>query len=841
MYYCGEYNFTDIWVDNGINRCFYETVWSIVLVAFMTIVGSGQLATYAKYGRKIDPNFKPSAVGMVIQITIVVILMNEVMVHVILHDTTIGTRDLSGSHVVVLFSMFYVWSFSMRLLLLERNETLPRFVRGHGFALLVFWVLVFIKESLYFISWNSKIYWWNEDTVSKRVEFGLWLIRYIGIISLLILGFWAPSLPRSCAHLTTRIRKEPKSSRKESTWSGLKENIRMMIPIVWPKGSFWRQFLVFVCFIILVSGRVVNLFVPEYTKLIVDSLTPTKTESGELVPPVFRWDLILLYCLLLFMRGGGTGTTGFLNNLRAFLWIPIQQYTTRRIQLKFLRHLHSLSLRWHLERKTGEVLRTIDRGTTSINSLLGYILFNIFPTIVDVILAIMYFVLAFNYIFGIITFMCMLFYLGITILITEWRTKYRRLQNRLDNQRNQTAVDSLLNFETVKYYAASEFEIGRYDKAIHSFQLAEFKSTASLNLLSCLQNITITVGFCVGSLLCAYCVVDDIDGLKLTVGDYILFGTYITQLYGPLNWIGTYYRMIQQAFIDMENMFELLQEKPEINDLMGAPGLALHGGQIEFKDVSFSYTKERPILKNLSFTVPAGQTFALVGHSGSGKSTIVRLLFRFYDIQGGAILIDGQDISQVTQNSLQKQIGVVPQDTVLFNQDIRYNIRYGNQEAHDVDVLEAAEAADIHNRILSFPEGYDTVVGERGLKLSGGEKQRVAIARTILKNPTIVLLDEATSALDTSTERYIQASLEEICRNRTTIIVAHRLSTIIHAHQILVMKEGEIVEKGTHNELLLHGGFYKEMWKQQLQHNTDKDNGALSSTSSTGSADDGAS
>lgn len=391
--------------------------------------------------------------------------------------------------------------------------------------------------------------------------------------------------------------------------------------------------------------------------------------------------------------------------MRAFLWIPIQQYTTRRIQLKFLRHLHSLSLRWHLERKTGEVLRTIDRGTTSINSLLGYILFNIFPTIVDVILAIMYFVLAFNYIFGIITFMCMLFYLGITILITEWRTKYRRLQNRLDNQRNQTAVDSLLNFETVKYYAASDFEIGRYDKAIHSFQLAEFKSTASLNLLSCLQNITITVGFCVGSLLCAYCVVDDIDGLKLTVGDYILFGTYITQLYGPLNWIGTYYRMIQQAFIDMENMFELLQEKPEINDPMGASGLVLHGGQIEFKDVSFSYTKERPILKNLSFTVPAGQTFALVGHSGSGKSTIVRLLFRFYDIQGGAILIDGQDISQVTQVSLQKQIGVVPQDTVLFNQDIRYNIRYGNQEADDVDVLEAAEAADIHNRILSFPDG----------------------------------------------------------------------------------------------------------------------------------------
>ncbi|KAK3758018.1 hypothetical protein RRG08_006599, partial [Elysia crispata] len=475
-----------------------------------------------------------------------------------------------------------------------------------------------------------------------------------------------------------------------------------------------------------------------------------------------------------------------------------------------------LSLRWHLGRKTGEVLRVIDRGTSSINTLLSYIVFQIFPTIADVIIAIAYFITFFNYLFGIIVFCSMVVYLIVTVIITEWRTKYRRQMNLRDNEANAKAVDSLLNFETVKYYEASDWERQRYRDAILSYQKAEWNSTASLNLLNLVQNMVNTVGLAAGSLLCAWAVVHGINNLNLTVGDYVLFGTYLAQLYVPLNWLGTYYRMIQQAFIDMENMFDLLDKDLEVKDAPNAKDIELQGGKIQFKKVCFHYDPSKPILKDLSFTVPPGHTYALVGHTGSGKSTIVRLLFRFYDIQSGSIFIDGQDIKEVTQKSLRQCIGVVPQDTVLFNSDIRYNIRYGKVSASDEEVENAAQAAEIHNRILNFPQKYETVVGERGLKLSGGEKQRVAIARTLLKAPAIVLLDEATSALDTKTERSIQASLAKVCENRTTIIVAHRLSTIIHANQIIVLNEGQIMEMGTHQELLEQNGQYAEMWQSQL-------------------------
>ncbi|XP_071291216.1 ATP-binding cassette sub-family B member 6 isoform X2 [Agelaius tricolor] len=400
---------------------------------------------------------------------------------------------------------------------------------------------------------------------------------------------------------------------------------------------------------------------------------------------------------------------------------------------------------------------------------------------------------------------------ALTIFITEWRTKYRRDMNTRDNEAKSRAVDSLLNFETVKYYNAESYEVNRFNDAIVKYQVSEWKVSASLGLLNQTQNLVIGLGLLAGSLLCAYFVTEN----KLQVGDFVLFGTYIIQLYTPLNWFGTYYRMIQNSFVDMENMFELFHEEQEVKDVVNASDLRLEAGQIEFENVHFSYIDGKEILQDVSFSVMPGQTLALVGPSGSGKSTIIRLLFRFYDVQGGCIRIDGQDISQVKQASLRAHIGVVPQDTVLFNDTIANNIRYGRILATDQEVQEAARAADIHDRILSFPDGYNTQVGERGLKLSGGEKQRVAIARTILKGPHIILLDEATSALDTETERNIQASLAKVCAHRTTIVVAHRLSTVVGADQILVLKDGHIVERGRHEELLQKGGVYASMWLQQ--------------------------
>uniref|UniRef100_A0A672GPE5 ATP-binding cassette, sub-family B (MDR/TAP), member 6a n=1 Tax=Salarias fasciatus TaxID=181472 RepID=A0A672GPE5_SALFA len=429
----------------------------------------------------------------------------------------------------------------------------------------------------------------------------------------------------------------------------------------------------------------------------------------------------------------------------------------------------------------------------------------IFPTIADIVISIIYFITYFNAWFGLIVFVCMTLYLTLTIIITEWRTKYRRDMNLQDNNAKSKAVDSLLNFETVKYYNAESYEVGRFEGAILKYQASEWKTQASLAFLNQTQNLIIGSGLLAGSLLCAYFVTEG----KFQVGDFVLFGTYIIQLYTPLNWFGTYYRMIQNSFIDMESMFQLFEEEEEVKDAVNAGNLLYQLGKIEFENVYFSYVDGKEILKDVSFTVLPGQTVALVGQSGSGKSTIIRLLFRFYDVQGGCIRIDGQDISKVKQVSLRAHIGVVPQDTVLFNDTIRDNIRYGRISASDREVEEAAVAADIHDKITTFPEGYDTQVGERGLKLSGGEKQRVAIARTILKAPQIILLDEATSALDTQTERNIQASLAKVCTNRTTVVVAHRTVNT----GVLSLSP----PLGRHEELLLKGGLYADMWLKQQQ------------------------
>uniref|UniRef100_A0A6Q2Y9C7 ATP-binding cassette, sub-family B (MDR/TAP), member 6b n=1 Tax=Esox lucius TaxID=8010 RepID=A0A6Q2Y9C7_ESOLU len=484
----------------------------------------------------------------------------------------------------------------------------------------------------------------------------------------------------------------------------------LLVPYLWPRGSLLLQGQVLLCLGLLAVERVINVFVPIFSKNIVNDLSGGSSWKTLAMT-------VCVYVLLKFLQGGGAGTSGFISNLRSFLWTWVQQYTSRVVQLRLFGHLHSLSLCWHLGRQTGDVLTSVDRGTASINNLLSYIMFSILPTIADIVIAILYFVSYFSAWFGLIVFICMLLYLTLTIIMTEWRTRYRRDMNALENNAKSKAVDSLLNFETVKYYNAERYEVNCFEEAILKYQGSEWKTNASLALLNQTQNLIIGSGLLAGSLLCAYMVTEG----HFQVGDYVLFGTYIIQLYTPLNWFGTYY---------------------------SATELLLTAGKVEFENVCFI--------------------------KGTRKSTILRLLFRFFDVQGGCIRIDGQDISKVKQTSLRSYVGVVPQDTVLFSDSIGNNIRYGRVSASNQEVEEAALTADIHHKILSLPEGYETQVGERGLKLSGGEKQRVAIARTILKDPHILLLDEATSALDTQTERNIQASLSKVCAGRTTIVVAHR-------------------------------------------------------------------
>ncbi|CAG8624387.1 19709_t:CDS:10, partial [Gigaspora rosea] len=567
---------------------------------------------------------------------------------------------------------------------------------------------------------------------------------------------------------------------------------KKLIPFLWPAHDIKLQVLIVICILLLVVGRIVNALLPYQNKVLVDRLT-----AGETI-----WKDILIFVGLRFLQGD----VGILNTIQNLLWIPVGQFTTREISVKMFEHLLSLSLRFHHNRKTGEILRVQDRGVSSIVSILSSILFNIIPTLVDITIAIIYFTLAFDLFFGMIVFITMSLYIISTIIMTEWRTKYRRLTNQLDNAMEAKAVDSLLNYETVKLYAAEPFEVEQYTRAILDYQMADLKSNMTLYILNTAQNVTIQFGLLAGLLLCAV----RISKNEMSIGDFVMYLSYILQLYAPLNWFGNYYRVIQKNFVDMEKMLDLLQEPPEIKDLPQAAPLVVKKGEVVFDNVSFSYDSKVPTLKNISFSIPSGYTVALVGPSGGGKSTILRLLFRFYDVQSGRILVDGQDIRHVRQRDLRSCIGIVPQDTVLFNDTIKYNIRYSKIGATDKQVEEAASAAQIHDKILGFSEGYETKVGERGLRLSGGEKQRV--------NPQIVLLDEATSALDTRTERHIQKSLRRMTANRTTLIIAHRLSTIVHADRILVVQDGEIVERGTHLELLQQEGVYYKLWNKQLKH-----------------------
>lgn len=815
--------FAEVWSNNGISHCFMDTVGSSVCAGFLLLFGMIQLLMYRKYATRItDSSLLSRNFLYSVQLFLLFFYPMLALVRFFLNARIYVDSAVYGYMVLSTVLVCLSYPFSICLIIKERNYQLPSLpTRGHGLVLLLFWTLAFINESLAFINLRRKDWWFNLKTNKDEIEMGLFVTRYLTSLLIFVLGLKGPALAWPYGDQTPLTENSDRPT--GSAFRNAFKKLRRLIPYLWPKKDLILQLTVMVCIVLLIAGRVIKLFLPIYRKKLVDSLT--------IEPIHFRWDFVLIYVLLSFLQGGGTGTMGLFNNLRSFLWIRVQQYTTREIEVDLFRHLHNLSLRWHLQRKTGEVLRVMDRGTDSINNLLNYIIFSITPTIVDLLVAVVYFIYAFNWWFGLIVFLTMFLYILATILVTEWRTKFQRSMNLADNEQRARSVDSLLNFETVKYYGAEKYEVDAYREAILKYQKEEFRTLFTLNILNTSQNIILCLGLLCGSMLCVYLVVHH---QTLTVGDFVLFFTYLMDLYMPLNWFGTYYRAIQKNFVDMENMFDLLKEDEEVIDAPGAASLLCAGGAIEFSNVSFGYSPEKLVLRNVNFAVPAGKTVAIVGPSGAGKSTIVRLLFRFYDVQSGAILIDGQNIKLVQQQSLRKAIGVVPQDTVLFNNTIFYNIEYGKIGSSCDEVYEAARMADMHERILSFPDRYETKVGERGLRLSGGEKQRVAIARTLLKSPIIVLLDEATSALDTNTERNIQAALARVCSNRTTIIIAHRLSTIIHADEILVLKEGTIAERGRHDELVQRdGGLYAEMWMQQLK-NLD----AVNSSGGSGNEDE---
>lgn len=830
MRYCPEnITLSDIWIKHGVSICFLETVTSALTAGFILIFGLVQLGFYRRYATR--SSRPPETTLFRVQIAVHVLLVVVAVLNMLLRHLLFG-RSVLGFEVLYVSASCITWPTVLAVFLVERHFQLPTPPsHGHGVVPLITWTLAFISENLAFLSMDNEDWWFALSTPEHKVEFTFWVMRYFLTFAAFILGIKAPGINRSFENDTENLLGGSSSSQsgstrsasQGSTWKNVWTKMRTLIPYMWPKKSLGLQLRVLMCVLLLVGVRVTNVYVPIMSKKIVDALA-----GNSMAAPSFAWQLILIYVTLKLIQGGSTGSQGLLNIMRSFLWIRVQQYTKREIQLQLFSHLHNLSLRWHLSRKTGEVLRVMDRGTDSINGLLNYVVFSITPTLIDIVIAIAFFSSQFSVFFGLIVFITMALYLTLTVMVTEWRTKFRREMNQSDNEQRSQAVDSLLNFETVKYYNAEKFEIRRYHEAILKYQRTEWTTMATLNMLNFGQSFVMNGGLLAGSLLCGYLVS---EGSK-TVGDYVLFGTYILQLMGPLNWLGTLYRIIQESFVNMENMLDLLDEPCEVVDVANAPALLPSKGKIEFRDVSFSYNVDRPILKALSFVVEPGNTCAIVGPTGSGKTTIMRLLFRFYDIQDGVILLDEQNIANVTQTSLRKHIGVVPQDTVLFNDSIVSNIRYAKPNATDDEVRVASNLADIHDQITNFPEGYHTVVGERGLKLSGGEKQRVAIARTLLKAPLVILLDEATSALDSKTERTIQAALQRVCANRTTLIIAHRLSTITHANTILVLNEGQIVERGRHEDLLLkQNGLYANMWSQQSNKNKETP-GNISSSSS---------
>jgi ATP-binding cassette subfamily B protein len=582
-------------------------------------------------------------------------------------------------------------------------------------------------------------------------------------------------------------------------------------PYIWPSDRRDLQMRVVWATLLLVAAKLATVAVPFTFKWAVDALT------GEGSAPVaadswLAW-AIAAPVLMTLAYGGMRILMAVFTQLRDGIFAKVAMHAVRRLALLTFRHMHDLSLRFHLERKTGGLTRVLERGRNGIETIVRMVILQLAPTIVEVALIVVVLLYQFDWRYVAVILVTVTVYMWFTYIATEWRIGIRRRMNDSDTDANTKAIDSLLNYETVKYFVAEGRETRRYDRSMERYETASVKSYTSLTVLNAGQAVIFTCGLAATMVLCAY-------GVKAgtnTVGDFVMINAMMIQLYQPLNFMGMVYREIKQATVDIETMFAILGRDPEIRDKPEARPLHVAAGAIRFDNVEFAYEPKRPILKGISFEVPAGKTVAIVGPSGAGKSTISRLLFRFYDVTGGRILVDGQDVRDVTQQSLRAAMGVVPQDTVLFNDTIRYNIRYGRWEATDEEVEEAARLAQIDGFIRMSPHGYETEVGERGLKLSGGEKQRVAIARTILKGPPILVLDEATSALDSHTEKEIQDALDRVSKNRTTLVIAHRLSTIVAADEIIVLDQGAIVERGTHQQLLTRGGLYASMWNRQRE------------------------
>jgi len=600
-------------------------------------------------------------------------------------------------------------------------------------------------------------------------------------------GELSPHAPPSAA---TGVTNTP----QRSDWATLSR----LFPYLWEYK--WR---VIAALAFMVGAKVANVGVPVLLKNLVDAMSfkPGDVQAVLVVPVA----LLVGYGLLRL-------STSLFAELRELVFAKATEGAARRISLEVFRHLHALSLRFHLERQTGGMTRDIERGTRGVHSLISYSLYSIIPTLIEVTLVLTLLAVKFDVWFAWITVIALVFYITFTVTVTEWRTKFRREMNELDSSAHSRAIDSLLNYETVKYFNNEDFEAKRYDENLERYRKAALKSQRTLSMLNTGQQLIIAIGLVAMLYRATLGVVDG----RMTLGDLVMINAFMIQLYIPLGFLGVLYREIKQSLTDLDKMFVLMEKEREIADAPGALPLQLgNSPEVRFENVSFAYEASRPILHDVSFTIPPGKTVAVVGPSGAGKSTLSRLLFRFYDTQQGRITIAGQNIQQVTQSSVRQAIGIVPQDTVLFNDTVEYNIAYGQPGATRAQVEEAARAAHIHSFISATPKGYDTMVGERGLKLSGGEKQRVAIARTLLKNPPVMIFDEATSALDSANERAIQAELRSIAENKTTLVIAHRLSTVVDAHEILVMDAGRIIERGTHAQLLAQAGRYAAMWALQ--------------------------
>jgi len=584
--------------------------------------------------------------------------------------------------------------------------------------------------------------------------------------------------------------------------------VKSILPFLWPVNYFEMRVRVVIALAALLLGRTANVYGPIVLKDLIDALSALSVASVGVNDLALTGVLTLAatYGLMVLLPG-------LLTEIRAAVFTPVAEFAQRDFGLKTFRHLHELGMRFHLDRHTGGLSRAVERGQRALQQTTGLFAFNIAPTLFEILIVSVYLGTAYSSKYVLVILGAVVGYIGFTVMFTEWRTRFRREMVKQESRANTIGVDSLLNFETVKYFGNEQYEADRYNDALIHYMHSAVKSQNTLGMLNGGQ-LVVRVLCQVVILIMA---INDYATGALTIGEVVMLNTFMLQLFIPLGFLGSSYRMIRQALVDLEYVFQLHDLTPEIQDIESAQPLKVASGTVSFEGVRFAYEPERPLIDHLSFDIPAGQMTAVVGASGAGKSTLARLLYRFYDLQGGRICIDGQDISLVQQKSLREQVGIVPQDTVLFNDTIRYNIRYGNPEASDEQVEAAARTASIYDFVMSLPQGFETRVGERGLKLSGGEKQRVAIARTILKDPPILVLDEATSALDIKTERAIQSALAEVSKNRTTLVIAHRLSTIVNADDILVMDQGAIIERGCHNDLLTQGGVYANMWQRQKE------------------------